>query len=422
MTDRRPTSRDDDRRRDREDRGSRDRDDRGSRDRGGREEGRGGRDRDRGSSGSGFSYRRRTAEEMNKRSSMGGKDFDSYLRDDIKIWKPNDGANTIRILPPTWPDPTHYGYDIWVHYGVGPDNQAYLCLHKMKGEHCPICAERDRARKAGEDEQYVKDLEPTRRVLIYLIDREHEGEGVQAWAAPWTIDRDITKVSVDRKTNEVLPVDDPEEGFDVEFDRTGKGVGTKYVGVAVARRESSLGSKKWLEFAIDNPLPSVLEYHGADHIEKVFGGGGEHRSRREREEGDRDDKRDSRGGSDRDSSDSRSRGSDRGRDDGGRGRDRDDREGDRGGSRERGRSRDQEDELTWDGVHSMTTEELDALVESNPKLKDIDPNKADSDDELADWICEDLGIKKESGRRREEAKDEDSPRDRLRSMREGRRD
>ena len=70
----------------------------------------------------------------------------------------------------------------------------------------------------------------------------------------------------------------------------------------------------------------------------------------------------------------------------------------------------------------MTTEELDALVESNPKLKDIDPNKADSNDELADWICEDLGIKKDAGRRREETKEEDSPRDRLRSMREGRRD
>ena len=373
---------------------------RGDRDRSGRDSS--GRDRGteressrgRESSGREFVYHRRTPESLSKRASMGAKDLDSYVRDDIKLWRPNDNANRIRILPPTWSGPEHYGLDIHVHYGVGPDNQAYLCLDKMKESGCPVCAERDRARRAGEDEAYIKDLEPTRRVLFYLVDRDNEREGVQAWAAPWTIDRDISKISSDRRTGEVLPIDDPEQGFDIEFDKTGKGIGTKYVGIAVARRESPLGKAAWLQFAVDNPLDTVLEYHSPEHIDKVLGGGGAHRSRT-----DQDDRRDD---------DNRVRSS------GGRGSD-------------RGKSDDPE--YTWDSVHSMSGKELDALVEAE-KLK-IDTNKADSDAELADWICEDLRIKKdpppETSRRRgtvteEAAAKDDSPRDRLRGLREGRRD
>ncbi len=384
----------------RESRGGRDsrddsRDSRGSRDRGGRDEGRGG-----GRGDSGFSYKRRASEDAQRRASESTREFDSFLADHIKTFKPNDGYNTIRILPPTWDDPKHYGIDLFVHYGVGPDEQAYLCLHKMKGEPCPICEERDRARRAGESEEYVKDLDYTRRTLFYLIDRDHEKDGVMAWAAPFSkIDQAIVKVSIDRQTGEALPIDDPDEGYDIEFDKGGKGIGTQYTGVAIARRESPLGKREWLDFAVKNPLPSILEYHSYEHIQKVFGGGGAHTTRSSRD--DRDAPRDA------------PRGRETSRDDPPA---RDDRDSRRGGREEpRG------PKYTWEGIHSMTGSELDALVEEE-KL-DIDPNKAETDDELADWICEDLGVTKEESRRgRDAAPQDDDPRERLRSMREGRRD
>jgi hypothetical protein len=397
--------RDDDRGRDRDRSSSRDRDDdRGSRSRS-REDERGG---SRGASRGGFSYQRRSAEQVNKRASMGGKDFDVLFRDDIPSFKPNDGPNTVRILPPTWPNPDHYGLDLWVHYGIGPDNQAYLCLHKMKGEACPICEEHERARRAGEDEDYVKSLEPTRRVLMYLVDRDHEKDGVQAWAAPWTIDRDITKISVDRRTQDVLPIDDPDDGYDVEFERTGKGMTTKYVGVAIARRESPLGKAAWLDFAVENPLPDMLVYMDYDHIAKVLGGGGGHRTRAEKD-GDARDRRDDRDSRSRDRDDDR-RGS--------RDRDRDEDRSSRSSS-----SRREEPKLTWDDVHAMEGKELDALVEEE-KL-DLNPDKFDSDSELADAICKELGIEKperEHRRRDETHKEDDAPGARLRRMRESRGD
>ena len=368
-----------------------------------------GRDRDsergssRGSSrSSSYEYHQRDAGEAKKRSSQGANDFDKILVDSVKMWKPNDGDNRIRILPPTWDGAKHFGLDIYVHYGVGPDRGTYLCLQKMKGEADPIAEEREIARR-DEDEKYAKELEAKRRVLVYLIDRDHEKEGVQAWAMPWTVDRDIVKVSVDKSNGEVLPIDHPEEGFDVEFEKKGAKDRTEYLGVAIARRSSPLGKDEWLDYAIDNPLPDQLNYFDYDHIAKVFNGGGAHKDS-------------GRGGSSREES----RGGRNDRDD-----ERTERQS-RSSSREepettsrRGSSRASE-EPTWDSVHEMTGDELEDLIDQE-KL-DIDPREAKDDEDLADWICEEMKLKKEPARssRRVVTEDQDSPADRLRSMRRGR--
>ena len=232
---------------DRPSRGRGDDDDRGSSRRGrGDDDDRGGR---RGG-GRSYSYETRSPDQARKRSEQGGNDFDKILVDTVKMWKPNDGPNTIRLLPPTWKKPEHYGYDIFVHYGVGPDRQSYLCLHKMKGEPCPICEERTEAQRHG-DEKYAKELEPKKRVLVYLVDRDHEKDGVQAWAMPWTVDRDTVKISTDRRSGEVLPIDHPEEGYDVLFEKKGAKDRTEYLGNAIDRRDSPLGKQDWLDFAMD---------------------------------------------------------------------------------------------------------------------------------------------------------------------------
>lgn len=373
--------------RDDEDRGgrrSRDDDDRGGRSSGGRR--------------SGYQYEARSSDSMRKRATQGANEFDKFLSDKIKMFKPNDGDNTIRILPPTWEKPKHYGLDIYVHYGVGPDRQSYLCLHKMKGEACPICEERQIALNEGDD-AYAKQIEPKRRVLVYLIDRDHEKEGLQAWAMPWTVDRDLCTVSVDKKSGEVLPIDHPDEGFDVMFEKKGQKDRTEYIGMQIARRDSRLGDDAWLNAAMELPLPEALVYFEYDHIAKAFGGGGSHREKgRGRED---DDERPSRG---QDRDDERPRG---------RNRDEDDRPS---------RRRRDEDEapakplLTWDQVHALEGEALDEIVEDH-KLK-LNPANFNSDEELADAICEELGIEKTSPRRRVV---EDEGRDRLAAMRERRR-
>jgi hypothetical protein len=402
-----------DRGRDRDDdRGSsrgRDRDDdRGSRRRD---------DDDRGSrrGGSGYTYEPRSAESVRKRAQDDSK-FDKLLKPHIKMWTPNDGDNNIRIVPPTWAKPEHFAYDIYVHYGVGPDRQSYLCLFKMKGEPDPINDERERFRRDmdsenKDDKEYLKELTAKQRGLIYLIDRDNEKEGVQAWAMPHGLDMDIVKVSVDKQSGEVLPIDHPEDGYDIFFEKNGKGINTKYEGVAIARRSSPLGKAAWLDFAVENPLPDQLQYFDYDYIAKAFGGGGAHKESDRGGDRDRDNDR----GRDRDRDDDR-RGN-RERDNSAREDDRNDRrERDR---EERGRSR-EEPELTWESIHSMKPRELEDLIEQE-RLK-INPKEAKDDEDLADWICEEMKLKKAERSSRRASIDDDEGADRLRRMRERRGD
>ena len=351
--------------------------------RGGREEstrgGRGGSKRD-------FVYHKPSKEEATKRSEQkGGAEFDSMFVDGTKVFKVNDGDNLIRIVPATWEDPKHFGLDIFVHWSVGPDKESYLCLKEMKGEPCPLCEERARAIKNGEDD-YAKELAPKKRVLIYLIDRDHEKEGVQAWSMPWGVDRDINSLIVDR-SGEVLCIDDPDNGYDIEFKKKGTGIKTEYIGLQIARRESDIGDDEWLEFAQDNPLPSILKYFSYDHISDAFGGVST-KSKKDDDDFEGQDKKL------RDKEMESSRGS-------------------------RGSSKSSSDELTWDGVHGMTYDELVSIIDSE-KL-DMKPEDSKDDEELADWVCEDLKISKRAARTERTTRsapvEEESPRDKLRSMR-----
>lgn len=367
---------------------------------------------------------------------MGNQDFDKLLIPGTKLYKVRDGDNKVRILPPTWKDAKHYGLDVWVHYGVGPDRQSYLCLrkHGKDGERCPVCDERDDVRSDNDaDEKYVKDLEAKRRVLVYLVDRDDERSGEQAYFMPQSLDKDIVKVSIDKDSREVLPIDHPEDGYDVIFEKSGKGVNTKYDGVQIARRSSPLGKRAWLENAMDNPLPEQLKVFDGEHIAKVFGASGPQRDSRDRGR-DRDDDRGR--GRDRDRDDDRGRGRDR--DDRGRDRDRDEHHRDRDDSRSResdrdrddgrrsnrdGTSRRDDDTPTWRSVHAMTRTELEDLIEL--KRLAIKPREAKDDDDLADWVCEEMKLKKDSDgeSRRRETTDEprrggrDEGDDRLRDMR-----
>lgn len=413
--DERPRSRDRDADRDPPRRSSsRDDDDRSSRSRGRDDNDRGGRGRDRDDDRggrSGYVYQRRDDADTARRA-QGNSKFDKYLNPDIKLYKPKEGTNIIRILPPTWPGAKHYGYDAWVHFGVGADSQTYLCLNKMvkaaneyferakvtdkNGDICeadgsdPVEEESLALRRDG-DEELAKKIQHKLRVGIYLVDRDNEKDGVQFWLMGEQNDREIVQQSTDKRKGKALAIDDPEDGYDISFIRKGTGQNTKYSGISVDRDPSPLGNDRWLKWAMDNPIPEQLIYYPYEHIKAALGGGGEHVAKRDRD----DDRGSSRGGRDRDE-DRGDRSRSGGRDDdrssrssrddtdsrGGRGRD---------DTPQRRPSRD-DDTPTWESIHAMSMREMKDLVE-NERL-DIDPKEAKDEDDLADWICDEMKLKK----------------------------
>jgi hypothetical protein len=182
----------------------------------------------------------------------------------------------IRFLPPTFEPNKHYGLDVWVHSFVGSGNGSYLCLLKMQNKSCPICRASQECRSRHEEDE-AKQLEAKKQVLTWIVDRDGKSKMPQLYAVSWTMDRDIVVLSKDKRKGEALYIDDPDQGYDVSFTRTGTGLNTRYPGLQIDRDPSPISDDpseqdKILEYVTDNPLPSVLYYCTGDYLAKVMEG------------------------------------------------------------------------------------------------------------------------------------------------------
>lgn len=214
---------------------------------------------------SNYKYKPRPQENWDKRAK--GSLYEGYALDEFETFSPGK-ENYIRILPPTWENPQHYGLDVWVHFGVGPNNGTVVCLYKMKNQKCPICEAFSRAEAAGRED--AKDMKPTRRVLVWVLNRKEEKKPL-LWAMPWTVDRDISKICRDRQTGELYFIDDPDQGYDITFDKEGEGVQTKYTGFQLSRRSSNV-DRKMLDYVIEHPIPTTLLWRTYEEVQSLFEG------------------------------------------------------------------------------------------------------------------------------------------------------
>ena len=229
-----------------------------------------------------FKYRKTSYADTKKQmAESDGNNRDSFLPPTIQMFKAAEGPNKIRILPPGWEDAEHYGYRVFVHFGIGPNKDSYLCPYhtvnpatgKSK-QPCPLCEERNRVIESDPD--YARTLKATPRVLIYLLDKQgKKGEAaLKAWAMPATLDKAILQQAVDEDSQEVLPLDHPEEGYDITVYREGTAISTKYT-CSVARRASEVDDfdELWDKISEENSLANQLIFFDYDYLDTVFKGG-----------------------------------------------------------------------------------------------------------------------------------------------------
>lgn len=244
-----------------------------------------------------FVYTPRDATTVQKRATQSGGSYDTFFDSRFTKYTAQGGFNCIRILPPSWEGADHFGFDYFLHSNVGPDNSQYLCLEKMadlaeikgvEGGRCPVCEERRRLEREGEVEE-ANQMKVARRVGVWVIDRENERDGPKFYDMSWTMDKDIASLQINKRTGEAILIDDPEEGFDFEFQREGKGLNTRYIGKQIARQSSPISDDprqqdQWLEFITEHPIPDVLNFFEYDYIAKVFAGRPPPAEREEEEE------------------------------------------------------------------------------------------------------------------------------------------
>lgn len=239
-----------------------------------------------------FKYERRSEDSFQKQAEGGGGSWARVFKDQFKTFKVKEGDHRIRILPPTFEGAEHYALSMWIHSSVGPDRETFLCLNKMRQEPCPVCEEHRRAQREGGDEKYVYSLRPYERRLVWIINRAPgaEADGPILYDMPYAkMDKMICAVAKDQETGEVLWIDDPDNGYDIFFNRKGTTqTGTVYSGHAPARRASPISrdeeqQQAWLDFITQHPLDSVLNYYSYEHIQSVFSGSAPRKGKTEEE-------------------------------------------------------------------------------------------------------------------------------------------
>lgn len=327
-----------------------------------------------------FQYKARSAEEVKARANRSIGSRDNYLKGEVEYFSPKAGDNTVRVLPPTWEGARHYGLDLFLHYGIGPDESAYLCPDKMNGDKCPLCEERATASGAGE-EDLAKALQPKGRVLVWVIDRKESSKGPLIWSMPAGLDKDIVNAAVDKSTGEIYNIDDPSEnGYDVYFKREGEGIKTKYNGIQVARKPSPLSddaaeADKWLDYVGKHPLDSLLDFRDYETLQAAYAGTTV-RPAEERTGGDK--------GGERPKAAIPPRGS------------RTSTATPPPAQPPAQEAASGDEELpTWEEVHKASEADVTELVEVKGLTAEAEANdKLTSLELLQDWVCERLGIKK----------------------------
>jgi hypothetical protein len=219
-----------------------------------------------------FKYRARSTEDVEHRATTGGRDDSGIFKPEFKTYKVKDGANYIRLMPATWDNPRHFGYDVWVHYGIGPGNAQVLCLAKMFKRKCPICEARTRGEGGAEVKGEKHPLAPTRRVAVWMVDMNDTAAGLQLWAMAQTLDQDMVKVTKDPETGSYCFPDHPTEGYNISFEKTGDKRQTKYMGIQLGRRPNSV-PQRLLDYVEDHPVPSCIIVPTYEEVQMMYDGG-----------------------------------------------------------------------------------------------------------------------------------------------------
>ena len=188
---------------------------------------------------------KRIQESYDSRQSTGK--FKGIFKEDLQIpiWKIKDGEHLIDILPYLVgegnPNPRVKSGDIghvltlFVHNGIGVNENQYVCLSRNYNKPCPVCEYQNSLKNAGEDPDSLKYLNPTRRcvynVLVY-DDQKEEEKGVQIMmVAHYFMERTLSELAKAPRGGGWIYFPAPDKrGKSISFKREGTGArNTQYL-------------------------------------------------------------------------------------------------------------------------------------------------------------------------------------------------
>ncbi len=232
-----------------------------------------------------FGYQRRSLSDIDTKIIESSSSYKSYFIQKYKEFKPKEGENHIRILPPlgfNFPKHVtpHYGITLYMHFLMTSPKATIICPNKSTDfrpssieSKCPVCEDVSRLYATNQAEK-VKTLriKAQKKTLVWMLDLKNPSENTPLlFAIPSTLDLGFIKLCKDRSTGEIYNLDDPDAGFNIFFDKTKELGGTKYIGEFRDSRPTSV-SPEHLQFVHDNPLPNLLMWRGYEELKSLYGG------------------------------------------------------------------------------------------------------------------------------------------------------
>ncbi len=160
------------------------------------------------------------------------------IPDGVNMFKlKSEGVKRIDVLPFTAgkgnpfaeEGEDYYERTFWIHRGIGPNNDTYVCPRKTYGLPCPICDFRDAMRRKEDfDEDLYRDLAPKERQLFAVLDRADVEAGPQIWDVSYHLfGRRLDNEIQNQEEGEGLDLfADPEEGATLKLGIEEKSMGS----------------------------------------------------------------------------------------------------------------------------------------------------------------------------------------------------
>ncbi len=156
------------------------------------------------------------------------------------FWKPQDGEQTIRIVPDPDGDPFK---EFWFHYNLG-DNQAFLSPKRNFGDDCPLDTFVRKLFDEGTEEsrELAKKLMAKQRFFSPVVVRGEEEKGVRLWGYSKTVYQKLLNLVLNPEYGDIT---DPDNGTDLTL-KYGKAPGAMFPSTDLfpSRRTSPLAKDK----------------------------------------------------------------------------------------------------------------------------------------------------------------------------------
>lgn len=138
------------------------------------------------------------------------------------FWRPNDGEQTIRIVPTADGDPFK---EFWFHYNLG-QNAGFLSPKKNFGEEDPLNDFIRSLYQEGTEEsiKMAKSLNARQRFFAPVIVRGEENQGVRVWGFGKTVYEQLLNLVLNPEYGDIT---DPSEGTDLTL-QYGKPQGAQF--------------------------------------------------------------------------------------------------------------------------------------------------------------------------------------------------